>query len=169
MQNIFSFTAIDDPTGDIATAYTEKHLGSADEMRNFTSMTPGLVEVSYFFLFDVFLFVNWESTMFITDVERSFHQRGDVSICSSEFQEPTSRHVLLLVRLQCKTQSFYLFLLRSKHTNSTRCLSRRWAHLPLGFSFWWFWHSTQCKWAQTFRQNDSSLDQFCNLSVRNAI
>ena len=56
MKNIFPFillfifyTAIDDPTGDIATAYTEKHLGSSDEMRNFTSMTPGLVDVGLLF------------------------------------------------------------------------------------------------------------------------
>jgi len=35
---------IDDPTGELAAQLTEKYLGTA-EMGNFTSMTPGLIDV----------------------------------------------------------------------------------------------------------------------------
>ena len=43
-----SFADIDDPTGQIADDLTKKYLGSA-EMGNFTSMTPGLTDVSKLF------------------------------------------------------------------------------------------------------------------------
>lgn len=43
---MFSSLDIDDETGELAAALTEKYLADA-EMGNFTSMTPGLTDVSY--------------------------------------------------------------------------------------------------------------------------
>ena len=44
MQTCLISKAIDDPTGEIAAAYTQKYLGYAD-MGDFTSMTAGMTDV----------------------------------------------------------------------------------------------------------------------------